>query len=70
MPKAYTKEKNCPRKEVLRGKVYICEVLEIKEFNDLKRVILKTPVGEKVDVHIIRKGKTKTINVEIEEMPK
>jgi serine protease Do len=42
---------------------------DIKEFNDLKITILKAPVGKKVNINILRKGKKKSVKVKIEEMP-
>jgi serine protease Do len=40
----------------------------IEEMNDLPYIVATTPVGEKVDVVVIRDGKKKTIQVKVGEM--
>ena len=40
----------------------------IKESNELPLVVARTPIGKKVDVKVVRRGKTKTVTVEIGEM--
>jgi serine protease Do len=42
---------------------------EIKEMDELPRIVAITPVGEKVKVVIFRDGKEKTLKVKVGEMP-
>ena len=43
---------------------------EIKEQVDLPRVVASTPIGETVDVTILRNGRERTLRVKIGKQPK
>lgn len=43
---------------------------EIKDMNDLPKLVAATPVGKKVEVKILRKGKEETVSVTIAKMEK
>ncbi len=42
---------------------------EIKEMNELPRIVANTPVGKKVEVVVFRNGKEKALKVKVGEMP-
>ncbi|OYX08969.1 MAG: hypothetical protein B7Z15_14655 [Rhizobiales bacterium 32-66-8] len=42
---------------------------DVKEMRDLPRIVADTPVGRKVDVVVIRKGKEETLRITIASMP-
>jgi serine protease Do len=54
---------------IKRGDVIVSfDEKEIKEMKDLPYIVASTPVGKTVTVEVIRKGRTKSIQVEIETL--
>lgn len=54
---------------IKRGDVIVAyDGKEVREMNELPMMVGATPVGSRVDVVVLRKGRTKTIEVEIGEL--
>jgi len=62
-------ESPAARAGLQRGDIItVFDSIKIHEMNELPRAVAKTPVGKRVEVEVLRQGKTKTFSITITEL--